>query len=204
MSRKRTVSSEKKSRYLTPNQVAEMMMVSPITVRQWAAKGELPALATPGGHRRFIRQDIEDFARERGLALLPSARDEKRILVVDDDRQFSSFLSELLKTSDTALELDFAYDGFAAGQKVQTFQPNIVLLDLMMPGMDGYEVCRRLKTDPNTKSIRIIAMTGYPTNDNIKRILAEGAEDCLSKPMDQEKLFSILGIKKQNQDNTAT
>lgn len=199
MREKRSLSNEKKRKYLTPNEVAEMMMVSPVTIRQWAARGDLPALVTPGGHRRFVRSDIEDFARQRGLALLPADREEIRILIVDDDRPFSSYLNELLSMADNNIKLDFAYDGFAAGQKVETFQPNIILLDLMMPGMDGYEVCQRLKADPNTKSLRIIAMTGYPSPENIERILKEGAEACLAKPINTDELFNLLGIEKKQQ-----
>lgn len=193
------MTSSRKRKYMTPNEVAELMMVSPVTIRQWAARGELPALVTPGGHRRFVRQDIEDFARQRGLALMPSDREETRILIVDDDRPFTSYLCELLEMTDTKISLEVAYDGFAAGQKVEVFHPNIILLDLMMPGMDGYEVCRRLKSDPKTKTIRIISMTGYPTTDNIDRILVEGAEACLAKPVNVEKLFSLLGVQKQVQ-----
>ena len=166
----------KKRKYLTPNEVAEMMMVSPVTIRQWASRGDLPALITPGGHRRFIRKDIEAFAKKRGLALMPGGHEELRILIVDDDRPFTSYLNDLLEMTDTDISIDFAYDGFVAGQKVETFQPNLVLLDLMMPGVNGYEVCRQLKANPNTKSIRIIAMTGAPSEDNVSRIIAEGAE----------------------------
>ena len=68
-----------------------------------------------------------------------------------------------------------------------------------MPGMDGYEVCRNLKADPNTRSLRIIAMTGYATAENIARIIKEGAEACLAKPLKAQELFSLLGIKKKQQ-----
>jgi len=196
MSTKRQSMKARSRQYLTPNEVAEMMMVSPVTIRQWASKGDLPALTTPGGHRRFVRQDIEDFARQRGLALLPVAREETRILIVDDDQQFASYLKELLGMSSQAVSIELAYDGFEAGQKVETFQPNIVLLDLMMPGLDGYEVCHRMKDDPRTKSIRIIAMTGYPSDENIQHIMSEGAEICLAKPIVTDKLFELLGLTK--------
>jgi len=196
MSTKRQSMKARSRQYLTPNEVAEMMMVSPVTIRQWASKGELPALTTPGGHRRFVRHDIEDFARQRGLALLPVAREETRILIVDDDQQFASYLKELLGMSSQVVSIELAYDGFEAGQKVETFQPNIVLLDLMMPGLDGYEVCHRMKDDPRTKSIRIIAMTGYPSDENIQHIMSEGAEICLAKPIVTDKLFELLGLTK--------
>jgi len=196
MSSKRQSMKARSRQYLTPNEVAEMMMVSPVTVRQWASKGDLPALTTPGGHRRFVRQDIEDFARQRGLALLPTSREEIRILIVDDDQQFSGYLSELLGMSSQAVSIQVAGDGFEAGQKIEIFQPNIVLLDLMMPGLDGYETCHRIKTDPRTKSIRVIAMTGYPSDENIQRIMTEGAEICLAKPIATDKLFDLIGLTK--------
>ena len=190
---------KKGKQYLTPNEVAEMMMVSPVTVRQWASKGELPALTTPGGHRRFVKQDIEDFARQRGLALLPAARQETRILIVDDDQQLAGYLKELLSTCHESTKIEIAYDGFEAGQKVESFHPNIILLDLMMPGMNGYEVCRRIKTEPHTKPMRVIAMTGYPSEENVKKIIGEGAEICISKPIDTGNLLDLLGLSRKEQ-----
>jgi two-component system cell cycle response regulator len=64
----------------------------------------------------------------------------------------------------------------------------------MMPGMDGFEVCRRVKNDPATATIRVIAMTGYPTEENIKRILAAGAESCMTKPVDHAELLAVLDL----------
>lgn len=194
MNSKRHSLKGKARQYLTPNEVAEMMMVSPVTVRQWAAKGELPALTTPGGHRRFVRQDVELFAKKRGLTFLPMTTSEMRILIVDDDQQFSDYLKEMLTLASAEVKVEIAYDGFEAGQKIETFQPNVVLLDLMMPGLDGYEVCHRIKEDPRTKSIRIIAMTGYPTEENKEHIISEGAEVCLAKPLNREQLLDILGL----------
>ena len=194
MNSKRHLPKGKARQYLTPNEVAEMMMVSPVTVRQWASKGELPALTTPGGHRRFVRQDVELFAKKRGLTFLPMTTSEMRILIVDDDHQFSDYLKEMLTLASSDVKVELAYDGFEAGQKIETFQPNIVLLDLMMPGLDGYEVCHRIKEDPRTKSIRIIAMTGYPTEENKEHIMSEGAEVCLAKPLKREQLLDLLGL----------
>jgi len=194
MNSKRHLPKGKTRQYLTPNEVAEMMMVSPVTVRQWASKGELPALTTPGGHRRFVRQDVELFAKKRGLTFLPMTTSEIRILIVDDDHQFSDYLKEMLTLASSDVKVELAYNGFEAGQKIETFQPNVVLLDLMMPGLDGYEVCHRIKEEPRTKSIRIIAMTGYPTEENKEHIISEGAEVCLAKPLKREQLLDILGL----------
>ncbi len=191
----RIVSDGKKGKsYLTPNDVARLLMVSPVTVRQWAQKGSLSALTTPGGHRRFLRHDVERFARERGVALQPPEGDALRILIVDDDRQLAGYLVELFANQDEPVSTQTAHDGFEAGAKVQTFRPHIMLLDLMMPELDGFGVCRQMQQDPNTKAVRIIAMTGYYTAGNVQRILAAGAEACLPKPLPNDDLLEAIGF----------
>ncbi|HHJ17414.1 MAG TPA: response regulator [Gammaproteobacteria bacterium] len=187
-------SGKKEKSWLTPNDVARLLMVSPVTVRQWAQKGGLHALTTPGGHRRFLRHDVERFARERGISLQPPEGDALRILIVDDDRQLAGYLVELLDSQATEISTEVSHNGFDAGIKVQTFQPHILLLDLMMPGLDGFEVCQRMQQDPSTQAVRIIAMTGYYTPENVQRILAAGAEVCLAKPVPDDKLLEAIGL----------
>ncbi len=177
--------------YLTPNEAAAQLMVAPATLRVWADKGLLKAHTTAGGHRRFLREDVDNFQRERGHDRGHSANSGLRILIVDDEASLTRYLTALLKDivgSHTAT----AGDGFSAGQLVHTFRPDVVLLDLMMGGLDGFQVCRQIKSDPATRPIRIIAMTGYPSAENIERILAAGAEICLAKPLDEEKLLALL------------
>ena len=179
--------------YLTPKEVANLLLVSPITVRQWAQKEIIKAYVTPGGHRRFLRVDVERFARKRGLAL-HSPSNVFRVLVVDDDRQVLNFLVDFLEELPHRIITETASDGFEAGQKLLTFQPNIILLDLMMPHLDGYQTCKIIKENPNTKSTRVVAMTAYYSQENVKRILDAGAETCLAKPIDTELLLDALGL----------
>jgi excisionase family DNA binding protein len=191
------MSKTKVKSYLTPNEVAELLMVSPVTVRQWAQKGDLKALTTPGGHRRFLIEDIAAFAGERGIKLPIDKLDEEsglRVLIVDDDKQLANFLVELLQSRDADIKTEVSNDGFDAGRKVQTFHPHVILLDLMMPGINGFEVCHILKQDPATSGIRIIAMTGFHAKENVDRILKAGAEACLPKPLDTGLLFQAIGI----------
>ena len=181
--------------YLTPAQVASLLMVSQAGVRQWAQKGALKALTTPGGHRRFLYRDVAQFAQDRGLTLNTLSRQDLRVLIVDDEPSVASYLKSLLKenTNSTA-QIEIAHDGFQAGMRVRDFKPQIVLLDLMMPGMDGFQVCETLKKDPMAKSIRIIALTGYHTPTNVERILRCGAEVCLGKPIDSIRLLGLLNL----------
>ncbi|MEQ8233503.1 MAG: response regulator [Gammaproteobacteria bacterium] len=183
---------KKHKTYLAPNEVAELLMVSPVTVRQWAAKGLLPAHTTAGGHRRFLREEVERFARERGMSSALAARGEGyRILVVDDDALFLGYLGELL-SGEPDFIVETSHDGFDAGLKIPQFLPHLVLLDLMMNGLDGFAVCERIKSEPRTKHIRVVAMTGVPTPQSRARILAAGAEVCLAKPIDTDALIAVI------------
>ena len=154
----------------------------------WAQKGLLPSETTPGGHRRFLLRDVEQF-RSRGGQRQDAPL---RVLVVEDDVQVMDYLLELLPEMSHPLVVETARDGFEAGSKLLSFAPDVVLLDLMMPGMNGWDVCRRVKSDPATAAIRVIAMTGYPSELNVRKILEAGAEYCLSKPIDADKLAHIL------------
>lgn len=189
--------------YLTSNEVAALLRVSPATIRQWTQKGMLDAEYTPGGHRRFMAREIERFAKSFGISLHDSQK-QLRILVVDDDKQLTAYLAELLSTMAGQSQIEVAHDGFDAGAKVFRFQPHVILLDLMMPGMDGFEVCQLLKNDPMTKAIRVIAMTGYPLPEHIERIIAVGAEACMSKPLVVEEVFAAIGLRDQRSDNLST
>jgi len=184
--------------HLTPNEVAELLMVNPVTVRQWAARGLLRSLTTPGGHRRFLLSDVEEFARSRGAASVTrgSGRPD-RVLIVDDDQQLCRFIADLIRTRDSHVEIESANNGFEAGIKVESFRPHALVLDLMMPGMDGFEVCRRLRARQTLNHIRIVAMTGFPSAENFERILAAGADACLPKPLDAERLLIELGLAAQ-------
>lgn len=182
--------------YMTSHQVAKMFMVTPVTVRQWVQKGLLKGMSTAGGHLRFTMQQIELFARKRGLTMLPQESGTTlRLLIVDDDVAHCQVIKDLLLDVATDIEIETAHDGFEAGWKAQVFKPEVVLLDLMMPGLDGYEVCRWLKSSPVTNHIRIIAMTGFKSKRNVERIIAAGAEECLSKPIDLATLVSAIGLQ---------
>lgn len=181
--------------YLTPNQVAELLMVSPTAVRQWAEKGELSALTTPGGHRRFLPREVERFARKRGVTLNVGENGALRVLIVDDNAPLTRYLKALLAGFPEQVVVDAASDGFVAGLKIREFAPDVVLLDLMMPGLNGFEVCRLLKSDPKTTSVRVIAMTGHPSPGNVEQIRNAGAEVCLSKPLDESVLLNLLGLE---------
>jgi excisionase family DNA binding protein len=186
--------------FLTPTEVAALLMVSPVTVRQWAQKGLLEARTTAGGHRRFPVAAVRKLAAEMGLKLPDSVDASPRLLIVDDDRQFNGFLVTLFSQRYPGLEVTAAFDGFDAGLKVQRFKPTVVLLDVMMPGIDGVEVCRAIKADPETQDTRVVAMTGHHTPELERRIRAAGAEQLLKKPFGTDEVLAACALDVETAD----
>jgi excisionase family DNA binding protein len=180
--------------YLTPNQVAELLMVSPSAIRLWSEKGELKALLTAGGHRRFKLADIKAFAIQRNIELNIENESQFKILIVDDDAPFAEFLDTALSVKFNELEIKISHNGFDAGIQLKEFKPSIVLLDLMMPGIDGFQICQQIKQDPLLKHIRVIAMSGDVNSKNKQKIIKAGAEACLEKPIKIDELGKLLNF----------
>ena len=181
--------------YLSPNEAAKRLKVSPVTIRHWALDGKLAFITTPGGHRRFAVEEIERFAAENEKES-PRLDSSLRVLVVDDSVDFAKLVSQMISWRSDTTSIQTANDGFEAGRQVIEFHPHVVILDLMMPGLDGFSVCRNIKQNPRTKDIRVIAMTGFLTTDNEQKILQAGAETCLAKPIDKDRLYHLLGLEK--------
>ncbi len=189
---------QKENTYINPGGAVPAFMISPVTVRQWTHRGELTAMITAGGHRRFSPDDVNKVIKANSGE--PGARehDELRVLIVDDDEQTSRYLQELIASRDESIEVISAKDGFEAGLHMYQFLPHIVLLDLMMPEIDGYRVCKQIKTGHMIKDIRVIAMTGFYSEENATRILEAGAETCLQKPFTPEALFRVMRLDRDD------
>lgn len=185
-----------KNSYLTPTECAKRLNVATVTLRKWAQQGMLEAMVTPGGHRRYAMETVAQFAEKYKLPFEYDRDDVRRILIVDDDPQIRSYLKSLFAKFRDLAVTEAVQDGFEAGHMLHVFRPSIVLLDLMMPGLDGYEVCRQIKSHPATRHIRVIAITGFFSGENIKRITDAGAETCLQKPIDRDALLAAVGLNK--------
>lgn len=180
--------------YLTPKEVAELLMVSTAAIRLWAESGDLKARVTAGGHRRFKLDDVKEFAINKKIQLNTDTNDNPKILIVDDDTNFAEFLKILLEIEVKNVEVEISLDGFDAANKLRDFSPNIILLDLKMPGLDGFQVCQHVKQNPLQSHIRIIAISGDVTESDIEKVQSLGAETCLRKPIDVPVLLKQLNL----------
>ena len=115
----------------------------------------------------------------------------KRVLIVDDERDLTAVLA-LRLTSGWGYAVSVAHDGAEGLRKAAVFKPDMILLDLAMPKVDGWEMCRRLRDDPDTRNIPFVIMTAWSTEDLHARAAQEGAVKVLLKPVDEQELLSIL------------
>ena len=179
--------------YLTPTEVARMLRVATVTVRMWAQKGMLKAEVTPGGHRRYMLHEVKRFASSHGISLQASDDGKYRVLIVDDEPDWRDLLVELLNEHSPDLALETASNGFEAGRKLSEFNPHLVLLDLMMPGIDGVQVCRMIRSDPETSSARVICISAFIDAEAQAALTEAGVERCFAKPVDFTELLGAIG-----------
>ena len=175
------------------SEVAKYCHVTADTIRKWAEAGRIRVFKTPGGHRRIRREDLITFLRENSIPLHPDLGSPGvRILIVDDERAVISVVRRFLERSRTPFHIEVAMDGYDAGHEVASFRPDVVFLDLRLPGIDGFEVCRRIKEAPEHAGTSVIAMTGYYEEETVKRIMGLGAAMCLQKPFNPDDLRRAL------------
>lgn len=175
---------------MSTSAVAKLIGASVASVAHWVDEGLLKAGRTPGGHRRILVEDLTRFLHQQGLPipaqLAPSA---PKVLVVDDDEAVTRWVAEEIKAAHPDYEVKQAQDGFSAGDLVGSWKPDVVILDLRMPDLDGFEVCRRIKAKEETAKTAVIAMTAYFSPETETRILECGARVCLAKQLDLEVLL---------------
>src|SRR5512139_1904407 len=187
---------------LTVYQASQYCGVSPKTVANWIDEGHIVAFRTVGGHRRIRKQDLDAFLRKTGMPVPAEStqEDRKKILVVDDDRLIVETIVKALEEEPHNYEIISASDGFEAGLQVSHFKPDLLILDIMMPDIDGYEVCQKIKSNPETKDIKIIVLSAYLDDDAFTKMNEYGANACFSKPLPLEQLkyevAKLLGFKK--------
>ncbi len=191
---RRAKSTSRRDQYLTPNQVADRLLVAPVTVRLWASRGLLKSVTTPGGHRRFLATDVEEFTTRRQDLQDTEPGTPSRLLIIDDDEQFTRYLRDLILKRAPGVHIDVALDGFSAGILYEAVRPDVVALDIHMPEMNGIEVCSLLRSTLVGKQLRIVVLSGYLTDENRQQALAAGADVCLPKTTPPALLLQELGL----------
>ncbi len=174
-----------KRTFFTTFEISEICEVNPTTVQNWVKEKKLKAYSTPGGHRRVRREDLAAFMKEFGLPIPKDLALERRlVLLVDDEPEMLDLLTSVMQSGTEDLEIISATGGVEALLLIGARKPHLVILDIMMPGMNGFEVCRKLKSSKATAGIRIVAITGDHNPNLRERILQAGADLFFTKPLD--------------------
>lgn len=173
---------ENKKPYTT-GEIAAFCHVTINAVKKWIASGKLGAFKTPGGHFRVSQGDFVSFLGKYKLDIKEDMFPErKKVLIIDDEHDIVEFIKGALESMDKGYLIETAGDGYEALIKVGDFKPELLVLDIRMPKIDGFEVCRRIKGDMSTRDIKILAVTAYG-RDDIEKIIQCGADYCLPKPI---------------------
>lgn len=175
-----------------PIEAARLLNVNPSTIQRWIDAGHIPAHRTTGGHRRVSRKDLTDFARRNRIPFSRTPGRRESLLIVDDEIDLLEMLKVRIRALLPDVEVLTAESGFEAGLAVSFHRPALVLLDIRMPGMNGVEVCRSIKADPQTASTRIVGITALRDPVEIGLLRQAGAEDVLLKPIEPDALREIL------------
>jgi len=170
---------------MTVYQASEYCSVSPKTIINWVEAGHIKAYKTVGGHRRINRADLETFMRKQGIPVSAKflEKGRKRILVVDDDPIIVETIVQALEEDENNYEVISASDGFEAGLQVSHFKPHLLILDIMMPDIKGFEVCRKIKCSQEIKETKIIVLSAYLDEEKFAEMKKHGADICFSKPL---------------------
>jgi len=185
---------------LTVFKASKQCNVSPKTIINWIESGHITAYKTVGGHRRIKQSDLVAFMTKQGIPIPEdtSVEERTRILVVDDDPIIVETIVQSLEEDEHNYEVISASDGFEAGIQVSHFKPHLLILDIMMPDIKGYEVCKKIKGDEETKDIKIIVLSAYLDEEKFKKMKEHGADVCFSKPLPlpqlKEEVARLLGL----------
>ncbi len=171
---------------LTSYQVGALLQVNPSSINKWVKDGRIPAFRTPGGHRRIRAADLVAFLVHHKMPIpRPLAgASKRRLLIVDDDARQLEALGRLFKSNADRVEVTLVSNGVDALVQIGSLKPHVAVIDVVMPNVDGVEVCRRLKANPETAGIRIVLTTGQLSPDIEQRAKDAGADAITPKPLD--------------------
>jgi excisionase family DNA binding protein len=186
-------------RTLSTIEIARLVGVSVKSAQRWIDQEQLSAGRTPGGHRRVAADDLIAFLKRQRLPI-PSELVESPpvILIVDSDAGSTAAAAGWIAARRADWEVIEARDGFAAGELFEARRPDVVILDLRMPGLDGGDVCRRIKSREGVGKVGVIAMAARCTQEVQQAILRCGAQACLRKPLDENALLAELETALKN------
>ena len=173
----------------TTGEAARICKVSQQTIIRCFDNGTLKGFRVPGSRfRRIPRDQLFQFMKDNGIPTDALESGKRKVLIVDDDEDLVELLSDVF-ARDGRFEIRTANNGFDAGMFVKEFRPDLVVLDVMLPDINGKEVCQRVRQDDTLEAVKIICISGMVEADKVADLKAAGANDFIQKPFTVDKLL---------------
>lgn len=184
----------------TTREVAQMLGMAVRSVQLMVDRGELDAWKTPGGHRRISRASVDRWRATRGAGPAPEGNARviaparaARVLLIEDSRHFQNLVGLLLKQFFPGVELHTADDGIAGLAMAGALQPDVLLVDLLLPGIDGATLITGLRSHPQFAAMRLIVVTSLDAEQRRPYAFALGGVPVIHKPQLVSELPALLG-----------
>ncbi|HEY4235094.1 MAG TPA: response regulator [Lacipirellulaceae bacterium] len=176
----------------TTGEAAKICKVSQQTIIRCFDSGQLKGFRVPGSRfRRIPRDQLYAFMRDNGIPTEALDSGKRKVLVVDDDEDLVELIVDQLQR-DGRFETRSVNNGFGAGMLIKEFRPDLVVLDVMLPDINGMEVCRLVRSDKTMDDVRVICISGMVEEERIQQLRDAGANDFLKKPFDTETLIERI------------
>ncbi len=173
----------------TTGEAAKICKVSQQTIIRCFDSGQLKGFRVPGSRfRRIPREALYRFMKENSIPTDALESGRRRVLIVDDDQAVVDLISEVL-AGDARFETKVVNNGFGAGMLAKEYHPDLIILDVMLPDINGQAVCELIRKDPTMSDIKIICISGMVEEEKISELRAAGADDFLHKPLDIDELI---------------
>lgn len=176
----------------TTGEAAKVCKVSQQTIIRCFDNGQLKGFRVPGSKfRRIPRESLFKFMRDNNIPTDALESGKRKVLLVDDEVEVVEALNKMLE-DDGRFEVRIAANGFDAGMMVKEYRPDIIILDVNLPDINGKEVCQRVRSDNTLEEVRIICISGMVEDDKIHELRLAGADDYMHKPIDGDKLIERM------------
>ena len=176
----------------TTGEAEKICKVSQQTIIRCFDSGQLKGFRVPGSRfRRIPRDQLYSFMRDNGIPTDALDSGRRKILVVDDDEELVELICDSLER-DARLDVRNVNNGFGAGMMIKEFRPDLIVLDVMLPDINGKEVCTLVRSQKAMDDVRIICISGMVETDKIQELRDAGANDFMKKPFDIEELVARI------------
>ena len=176
----------------TTGEAAKICKVSQQTIIRCFDSGQLRGFRVPGSRfRRIPRDQLYSFMKDNGIPTDALESGKRKVLLVDDDVELVELISDVLD-KDGRFDVRIANNGFDAGMLVKEYGPDLIVLDVMLPDINGKEVCQRVRKDHTPEEVKIICISGMVEEDKIADLKAAGANEFLHKPFEVDTLIDRM------------